>query len=84
MVRWISLVPPELESYLLLPTASTSSMKTMVGLRSSATLKSSLTSFGPSPRYFWTSSEPTTRRKVADVLFATALARSVLPVPGSP
>ena len=29
------------------------------------------------------SSLPTTRRKVADVLLATALASSVLPVPGS-
>lgn len=59
-------------------------MKTMVGASSSATLNSSLTSFGPSPRYFCISSEPTTRKKVADVLFATALASSVLPVPGSP
>ena len=59
-------------------------MKTMVGASSSATRNSSLTSFGPSPRYFCISSEPTTRRKVADVLLATALASSVLPVPGSP
>ena len=52
--------------------------------RSSATLNNSLTSFGPSPRYFCTSSLPTTRRNVALVLLATALASSVLPVPGSP
>jgi hypothetical protein len=39
---------------------------------------------GPSPRYFWMSSLPTTRKKVALVLLATALASSVLPVPGSP
>ena len=32
------------------------------------------------PRYFWMSSEPTTRRKVAAVSFATAFANSVLPV----
>ena len=63
---------------------SGSPMKTMEGARSSATRNSSLTSFGPSPRYFWMSSEPTTRRKVALVLFATALASSVFPVPGSP
>jgi hypothetical protein len=30
------------------------------------------------------SSDPTTRRKVADVELATALASRVLPVPGSP
>mmetsp|Transcript_28891 Transcript_28891/g.85982 ORF Transcript_28891/g.85982 Transcript_28891/m.85982 type:complete len:264 (-) Transcript_28891:458-1249(-) len=84
MVRWISRSPPEVESYRLVPTASISSMKTMVGAFSSATRKSSRTSFGPSPRYFWMSSEPVTRRKVAEVWFATALARSVLPVPGSP
>mmetsp|Transcript_67326 Transcript_67326/g.152339 ORF Transcript_67326/g.152339 Transcript_67326/m.152339 type:complete len:202 (+) Transcript_67326:218-823(+) len=84
MVRWISRVPPDCESYRLVPTASISSMNTMVGEWSSATRKSSRTSFGPSPRYFWMSSDPTTRRKVAEVWFATALARSVLPVPGSP
>lgn len=52
----------------------------MEGACSSATLKSSRTSLGPSPRYFWINSEPTTRRKVADVWLATALASSVLPV----
>ena len=35
----------------------------------------------PSPRYFWISSDPTTRRNVALVWFATAFASSVLPVP---
>ena len=59
--------------------ASISSMKTMEGACSSATLNSSRTSLGPSPRYFWISSEPTTRRKVADVWLATALASRVLP-----
>ena len=38
----------------------------------------------PSPAYFWTNSLPTKRKKVADVLFATALASNVFPVPGSP
>lgn len=65
--------------YLLVPMASISSMKTMEGACSSATRKSSRTSLGPSPRYFWISSEPTTRRKVAEVWLATALASSVLP-----
>ncbi len=59
-------------------------MKTMEGARSSATLNSSRTSYGPSPRYFCMSSDPTTRKKVAEVLLATALANNVLPVPGSP
>ena len=59
-------------------------MKTMDGAISSATRNSSRTSFGPSPRYFCISSEPTTRRKLAEVEWATALASSVLPVPGSP
>jgi hypothetical protein len=59
-------------------------MKTMDGDSSSATRNSSRTSLGPSPRYFCMSSEPTTRRNDALVWFATALASSVLPVPGSP
>mmetsp|Transcript_52679 Transcript_52679/g.87534 ORF Transcript_52679/g.87534 Transcript_52679/m.87534 type:complete len:229 (+) Transcript_52679:107-793(+) len=84
IVLWISLSPPELASYRLVPMASISSMKTMVGASSSATRKSSRTSLGPSPRYFWMSSEPTTRRKVAEVWLATALAKRVFPVPGSP
>lgn len=37
-----------------------------------------------SPTYFCTSSEPMTRMKQASVLFATALAHKVLPVPGGP
>lgn len=67
-------------SYLFVPMASISSMKTMEGACSSATLKSSRTSLGPSPRYFWISSEPTTLRNVADVWLATALASRVLPI----
>lgn len=66
--------------YLLVPMASISSMNTMEGACSSATLNSSRTSLGPSPRYFWMSSDPTTRRKVAEVWLATALASSVLPL----
>mmetsp|Transcript_64602 Transcript_64602/g.104479 ORF Transcript_64602/g.104479 Transcript_64602/m.104479 type:complete len:245 (-) Transcript_64602:711-1445(-) len=84
IVRWISRSPPDVESYLLVPTASISSMKTMDGACSSARRNISLTSFGPSPRYFWISSDPTIRKKVADVWFATALASNVLPVPGGP
>lgn len=65
--------------YLFVPMASISSMKTMDGACSSATRNSSRTSFGPSPKYFCISSEPTTRRKVAEVWLATALASKVLP-----
>lgn len=50
---------------LLVPTASISSMKTIEGALSAAALNNSLTNLGPSPEYFWMSSEPTTRRKVA-------------------
>lgn len=113
--------------YRFVPTASISSIKTIDGACSSATLNSSRTSLGPSPctnqtimfyvfnqtyilfygelmktihyfgkslvmknnqqihtKYFWMSSEPTTRRKVAEVWLATALANKVLPVPGGP
>lgn len=68
----------------LVPTASISSMKTIDGACSPATRKSSRTSFGPSPLYFWMSSDPTIRKNVAEVWFATALARSVLPVMQKP
>lgn len=76
---WLQSDPDAVLLYLLVPMASISSMKTMEGACSSATRKSSRTSLGPSPRYFWISSEPTTRRNVADVWLATALARRVLP-----
>jgi hypothetical protein len=59
-------------------------MKTIEGACSSASLNNSLTNFGPSPAYFWTNSEPTTLKKVAEVSLATALASRVFPVPGSP
>ncbi len=49
-----------------------------------AVLKSYLTSFGPSPKYFWINSDPTTLKNVADVSAATALANKVFPVPGYP
>lgn len=48
------------------------------------TWNSSRTILAPSPTYFWTSSLPITLIKQASVLLATALARSVLPVPGGP
>ena len=59
-------------------------MKIIAGECSWAVLKSYLTNLGPSPKYFWINSEPTTLKKVADVSLATALARRVFPVPGYP
>ena len=47
-----------------------------------AVLNNSLTNLGPSPKYFWINSEPTTLKNVAEVSFATAFASKVLPVPG--
>ncbi|EPE08567.1 cell division control protein 48 [Ophiostoma piceae UAMH 11346] len=84
IVRWTSRSPPDVESYRFVPMASISSMKTIDGAFSAATWNSCRTNRGPSPRYFWISSLPTILRNVADVWLATALASSVLPVPGAP
>lgn len=54
------------------------------GACSSATRNNSRTILGPSPKYFWISSDPTTRRNVAEVWLATAFANKVFPVPGQP
>lgn len=59
-------------------------MKMIAGEFSLAIRKTSRTIRGPSPRYFCTNSEPTTRIKFAVVLLATALTSMVLPVPGGP
>lgn len=59
-------------------------MKIMLGAFSLAILKTSLTILGPSPKYFWTNSDPTTLMKVASVSPAIALAIIVFPVPGGP
>jgi hypothetical protein len=63
------------KTYLFVPTASISSIKTMDGESSSATWKSSHTNLGPSPKYFCISSLPTTRKNVVDVEFATACSK---------
>ncbi|KAH3659035.1 hypothetical protein OGATHE_006761 [Ogataea polymorpha] len=84
IVRWTSLSPPDEDSYLLEPIASISSINTIEGAFSLATLNSCLHMRGPSPRYFWISSEPTILRNDALVWFATALASKVFPVPGAP
>ena len=46
-----------------------------------ASLNTSLTILGPSPKYFCTNSDPTTRIKEAVVWWATALANMVFPQP---
>eukprot|EP00965_Chrysotila_dentata_P219517 6191194-Pleurochrysis_carterae.AAC.2 len=58
----------------LVAMASTSSMKMMAGAFSRARRKTSRTIRGPSPRYFCTNSEPTTRMNEAVVWCATACA----------
>ena len=54
------------------------------GAFSLANLKTSLTILGPSPKYFYTNSLPTTLINDAVVWLATAFASIVLPVPGGP
>mmetsp|Transcript_919 Transcript_919/g.2617 ORF Transcript_919/g.2617 Transcript_919/m.2617 type:complete len:215 (+) Transcript_919:447-1091(+) len=66
------------------PMASTSSKKTMHAFLERAMVNNSRTMRAPSPTYFCTNSEPMTRMKQASVLFATARALRVLPVPGGP
>lgn len=83
-VRYTSLPPPDVASYLFVPTASISSINIIVGASSRADLKSSLTSLGPSPAYDYIISEPTIFKNVEFVSCATALASNDLPVPGGP
>mmetsp|Transcript_11442 Transcript_11442/g.29067 ORF Transcript_11442/g.29067 Transcript_11442/m.29067 type:complete len:204 (-) Transcript_11442:178-789(-) len=83
-MRWTSRSAPVWASKRFVAMASISSMKTMAGAFSRARRKTSRTIRGPSPRYFWTNSDPTTEIKAAVVEFATALASIVFPVPGGP
>lgn len=59
-------------------------MKIIEGAFSLASLNTSLTILGPSPKYFYTNSDPTTLINDAVVDCATALAIIVFPVPGGP
>jgi len=79
-----SLSAPVYASNLFVAIASTSSMKIIAGAFSRASLNTSRTILGPSPKYFYTNSEPTTRINAAVVECATALAIIVFPVPGGP
>ena len=58
-------LPPVCASNLLVAMASISSIKMIAGAFSLASLNTSLTIRGPSPKYFCTNSEPTTRMKEA-------------------
>ena len=78
-----SLPPPYLES-LLLPIASISSINIIHGACSCACLKRSLTLDAPTPTNISTKSEPLREKNGTFASPATALARSVLPVPGGP
>mmetsp|Transcript_38451 Transcript_38451/g.98334 ORF Transcript_38451/g.98334 Transcript_38451/m.98334 type:complete len:235 (+) Transcript_38451:592-1296(+) len=64
--------------------ASTSSKKTMEGAQCRAIANSSRTSFSDSPRHLEVSVETEQLKKATPFMDATALASSVLPVPGGP
>ena len=78
-----SLPPPYLESRLL-PMASISSMNMIHGADCCACLNRSRTLEAPTPTNISTKSEPESEKKGTPASPATALARSVLPVPGGP
>ncbi|EAT48673.1 AAEL000367-PA [Aedes aegypti] len=63
---------------------STSSMKIIDGCISLATANKALTSFSPSPTYLLVKVAADMLKKVAEHSVATALASSVLPLPGGP
>ncbi len=66
------------------PIASTSSTKMMHGARLRASLNRSRTRAAPTPTNISTKLEPVTEKNGTDASPATALASSVLPVPGGP
>ena len=78
-----SLPPPYFES-LLRPMASISSINTIQGAFFSASLNRSLTRDAPRPTYNSIKSEPASEKNGTFASPATALASSVLPVPGGP
>ena len=78
-----SFPPPYLES-LLLPIASISSIKMIQGAFFVASLNRSRTRDAPTPTYSSIKSEPVSEKNGTFASPATALARSVLPVPGGP
>mmetsp|Transcript_11080 Transcript_11080/g.25541 ORF Transcript_11080/g.25541 Transcript_11080/m.25541 type:complete len:231 (+) Transcript_11080:600-1292(+) len=83
-VRWISRSADVPSENLRPPMASISSMKMMHGWWSLANPNISRIKRALSPMYLSTIADATTFRKDASMLFATALASNVLPVPGGP
>ena len=86
---WLSVcsrssLPPPSPAPLCLPTASISSMKIMQGWFFFAISNRSRTREAPTPTYISTKSEPETEKNGTPASPATALANSVLPVPGGP
>mmetsp|Transcript_8962 Transcript_8962/g.26686 ORF Transcript_8962/g.26686 Transcript_8962/m.26686 type:complete len:216 (+) Transcript_8962:2902-3549(+) len=75
---------PPAPSLRLEPSASISSMKRTHGARRAAASKTPRTRRAPRPTKTSTNSEPAHARKGTPAEPATALARSVLPVPGGP
>ena len=77
---------PPIDGFLLRarPTASISSMKIIHGAFSFAWWNTSLTRLAPTPTNISTKSEPLIEKNGTPASPATALARSVLPVPGGP
>lgn len=84
MVLDTSESPPPVESNLLPPIESISSINIIVGAFFLAISNNSLTNLAPSPIYFYTSSPPDTLMKVQPEWWATAQAIRVFPVPGGP
>mmetsp|Transcript_25683 Transcript_25683/g.64146 ORF Transcript_25683/g.64146 Transcript_25683/m.64146 type:complete len:325 (-) Transcript_25683:46-1020(-) len=70
--------------FLLLPMASISSIKTMHGACAFAAANSSRTRFAPRPTHISSNSDPLVEKNGTPASPATALASSVLPVPGGP
>ncbi|WVZ18587.1 hypothetical protein V8G54_005909 [Vigna mungo] len=84
MVCSLSSLPPPSPAPLCLPTASISSMKTMHGALFFAFSNKSLTLDAPTPTNSSTNSEAAHEKNGTPASPATALARSVFPVPGGP
>mmetsp|Transcript_5549 Transcript_5549/g.8369 ORF Transcript_5549/g.8369 Transcript_5549/m.8369 type:complete len:206 (+) Transcript_5549:960-1577(+) len=76
--------PPAIPAPLCLPTASISSMKMMHGAFFLAVVNRSRTLLAPTPTNISTNSDPEMAMKGVPASPATALAISVLPVPGGP
>ena len=86
---WLSVcsrssLPPPKRLSRVLPMASISSMKMMQGATFAASLNRSRTRLAPTPTNISTKPEPLMEKNGTPASPATALASSVLPVPGEP